>query len=204
MWILTTRTVVPLLRAHSPLVYVLLNMMDRVGTASVNSPINLAEKFASSEKFKILFQDGMNLVEECASFLDGDGREQAKSLPRTTAMLYGSESMRLTTRLMQLASWLLLQRAANEGEMTRDQLLEEKKKIKLDNTNPNIDSPGWNELPKEFVQLVARSLALRNRVMTLDTELYGEFTSKEPSSARNNPVGQQIDLLSTALGAIKR
>jgi len=171
----------------------------------VNDPINLAEKFASSEKFKMLFQDGMNLVEESASFLDGDGREQAKGLPRSTAMLYGSESMRLTTRLMQLASWLLLQRAANEGEMTREQLLEEKKKIKLDDSNPQIDSPGWMELPREFVELVARSLTLRNRVMTLDAELYGDAEEAGSiTAASGNPVGQQIDLLSTALGAIKR
>ncbi len=170
----------------------------------MNNPINLAEKFASSEKFKVLFQDGMSLVEESASFLDGEGREQAKGLPRATAMLYGSESMRLTTRLMQLASWLLLQRAANEGEMTRDQLLEEKKKIKLDESNPQIDSPGWTELPREFVELVARSLTLRNRVMTLDAELYGETVTPTSGSIGGNPVGQQIDLLSTALGATKR
>ena len=80
----------------------------------------------------------------------------------------------------------------------------EKKKIKLDDSNPDIDSPGWSELPKEFVQLVARSLTLRNRVMTLDAELYGESTRSDVNSNRGNPVGQQIDLLSTALGAIKR
>ena len=73
----------------------------------------------------------MNLVEESATYLDGEGREHAKALSRTGAMLYGSESMRLTTRLMQLASWLLLQRAANEGEMNREQLFEEKKNLGL-------------------------------------------------------------------------
>ena len=35
-----------------------------------------------------------------------------------TALSYASESMRLTTRLMQLASWLLLQRAVAEGELS--------------------------------------------------------------------------------------
>ena len=39
--------------------------------------------------------------------------------------------MRLTTRLMQLASWLLLHRAVKEGEMTLTQANREKTKVKL-------------------------------------------------------------------------
>ena len=39
--------------------------------------------------------------------------------------------MRLTTRLMQLASWLLLHRAVKEGEMSLAQANKEKTKVKL-------------------------------------------------------------------------
>lgn len=169
----------------------------------MSETINLAEKFANSDKFKRLFQDGMSLVEESATFLDGRGREVAKTLPRTSAMLYGSESMRLTTRLMQLASWLLLQRAANEGEMSRDQILEEKKKIKLGENGHHTDNPAWADLPDGFLDLVNRSLTLQNRVLTLDAELYGDI-AREQDKVNTNPVGQQIDLLSTAFGATKR
>lgn len=169
----------------------------------MSNTVNLAEHFANSEAFKQLFQDGMGLVEESAAYLDGQGRENAKGLSRTSAMLYGSESMRLTTRLMQIASWLLLQRAHNEGEMNRAQLLEEKKKIRLDETSPQTDNHGWQDLPTEFLDLVSRSLALQSRVITLDKELYGHEIKQEPEPL-NNPVGQQIDLLSTALGASKK
>ena len=168
----------------------------------MSNTVNLAERFANSGNFKALFQDGMSLVEETATYLDGKGRDEAKGLPRSSAMLYGSESMRLTTRLMQIASWLLLQRAANEGEMTRDQLLEEKKKIKLETVNDQIDNPGWKDMPVEFLELVSRSLTMQNRVMRLDAELYGHKVEEPVDS--NNPVGQQIDLLSTALGAAKQ
>jgi hypothetical protein len=37
--------------------------------------------------------------------------------------------MRLTTRLMQLASWLLIRRAVCEGELTPEQALEEHETI---------------------------------------------------------------------------
>ncbi len=168
----------------------------------MSNTVNLAEKFAHSDKFKNLFQDGMSLVEESAAYLDGAGRDNAKGLPRASAMLYGSESMRLTTRLMQLASWLLLQRAVNEGEMSRDQILEEKKKIRLEETNDSLQNQAWNDLPVEFIALVTRSLGLQNRVMTLDAELYGHVAQKEEVH-HVNAVSQQIDLLSTAFGATK-
>jgi len=145
----------------------------------------------------------MTLVEESATYLDGVGRDNARGLPRASAMLYGSQSMRLTTRLMQLASWLLLQRAVNEGEMTREQILEEKKKIRLDEPNEGADNPAWNDLPTDFIELVNRSLSLQNRVMTLDAELYGHHSDDDrPTHA--NAVSQQIDLLSTAFGASRQ
>lgn len=142
-------------------------------------------------------------MEESANYLDGQGRDHAKTLDRSAAMLYGAESMRLTTRLMQLASWLLLQRAANEGEMTREQILEEKTKIKLGETVHKTDHEAWDMLPDEFRDLVGRSMILQNRVMSLDTELYGS-NEKTADNSASNPVEQQLNLLSTAFGAVKR
>ncbi len=164
--------------------------------------VNLAERFANSDRFKQLFRDGMQLVEASASFLDGRGRDAARSLSRKETIVYGAESMRLTTRLMQLASWLLLQRAANEGEMTRQQLLDEKRKIRLENLPKSTNMPELLVLPGEFVELVTRSLALQNRIVSLDREIYGSRQDSPP--ADDNPVNQQINLLSTAFAAVRK
>lgn len=159
--------------------------------------ISLSEKFAFSNKFGKLFQDGMQLVEESANYLDGDGRKAAKGLTKVEMTLYGTESMRLTTRLMQLASWLLLQRAANEGEMTRDQFLDEKKKVKLETLPISVIDDRWTVLPDEFIKLVRRSLALQNRITGIDDEIY---STKVVNMPIESPVEQQLNLLSTALG----
>jgi regulator of CtrA degradation len=174
----------------------------RPGEAREDSAINLSERFAFSGRFKTLFRDGMALVEESATFLDGRGREAARDLERGAAILYGAESMRLTTRLMQLASWLLLQRAASEGEMSREQIMDEKKKVRLETLPRSTHGAGWDMLPAEFIELVARSLALQNRILTLDTEIYGD--ARGASDPSDNPVNQQINLLSTALGATRK
>ncbi len=93
--------------------------------------ISFAHRLAGSPRFKALFRDGMDLVEEVAAYLDGPGREEAKNLPRPVAIAYAAESMRLTTRLMQVASWLLVQRAVNEGDMDPAQAEAEKHKVRL-------------------------------------------------------------------------
>src|SRR6516225_65747 len=78
---------------------------------SVKDAVSFGERLAASQAFSDLFRDGMALVEQTAAYLDGPGRQEAKRLSRNAALAYATESMRLTTRLMQLASWLLLHRA---------------------------------------------------------------------------------------------
>jgi len=63
--------------------------------------IPFIHRLASSAAFKDLFREGMTLVEEAASYLDGPGREESRALPRPAALAYSTESMRLTTRLMK-------------------------------------------------------------------------------------------------------
>src|SRR6201996_2811252 len=92
-------------------------MSDANGGAANRWRTSGGQDFASSELFDRTFQEGMELVEETAAYLDGAGRQDSKLLSRTAALAYAGESMRLTTRLMQVASWLLVQRAVREGDM---------------------------------------------------------------------------------------
>ncbi|MCT7667111.1 DUF1465 family protein [Shinella kummerowiae] len=162
--------------------------------------VSFAGHVASSAQFKSLYAEGMGLVEETASYLDGVGRQASKVLPRMASVLYAAESMRLTTRLMQMASWLLLQRAVNNGEMSRDQVLSEKNKVRLDSFNVDKTAPGWNDLPEAFRDLIERSLRLQNRIALLDREIYRpqEVQTFEPGN--QNSVQAQLNLLQTAFG----
>jgi len=164
--------------------------------------IKLAERRIFTQSFKPLYSEGMGLVERAAEYLDGEGRAEAKKMSRLAATLYAAESMRLTTRLMQVASWLLLQRAANSGEMTRDQVASEKSKVRLDTASASADSSGWHELPAAFRELVDHSISLQARVRGLDDEIYGANSGAPQSELprKTNPVSDQITLLKTAFG----
>ena len=165
----------------------------------MSNTISFAGHMASATPFKTLYADGMGLVEETASYLDGPGRTASKDLPRMASILYAAESMRLTTRLMQLASWLLLQRAVNNGEMSRDQVMAEKNKVRIESFTVDASAPGWDDLPETFRDLVARSLRLQARVALLDREIYRPDSMPQVADNENS-VQAQISLLQTAFG----
>ncbi|MGI9404694.1 MAG: DUF1465 family protein, partial [Hyphomicrobium sp.] len=96
-----------------------------------NVTISFGERFQASEQFDVVFKEGMALVERAANYLDGSGRAEAKRLSSSANILYSSESMRLTTRLLDLASWLLIRRAYKEGELTELQAKRKRERVKL-------------------------------------------------------------------------
>lgn len=167
-------------------------------TEGDDHPIDFAARFAGSETFRMLFREGMGLVEETAAYLDGAGRIAAKGLSRTGSLVYATESMRLTTRLMQLASWLLLQRAVNEGEMTQTQAGLEKSKVRIDSQPSARSGPGWEEIPETLTSLIDRSLRLQDRIRKLDKAIYSVGVPNEEAAV--NPVAEQLDRLNQVFG----
>ncbi|MGL4489191.1 MAG: DUF1465 family protein [Rhizobiaceae bacterium] len=165
-----------------------------------SNTIKLAERRIFSDRFKPLYSDGMRLVEEAAAYLDGEGRVEAKRLSRLAATLYAAESMRLTTRLMQIASWLLLQRAANSGEMSRAQVVEEKSKVLLDTPSASKQTAAWAELPEKFIDIVDRSMKMQSLVRGFDDQIYPKVSTVTVLETRRNAIVDQIDLLQAAFG----
>jgi regulator of CtrA degradation len=161
-------------------------------------PVSFGARLANSQAFANLFRDGMALVEETATYLDGPGRAESKKLERAAALAYATESMRLTTRLMQLASWLLLHRAVKEGEMSLAQASKEKNKVKIAPSDTH-DQTNVELLPTALQDLIARSLKLQGLVRRLDTTIHNRVPIEQPLPL--NPVERQMGLLKAAFGA---
>lgn len=157
--------------------------------------VSFGRTFVASDGFKTLFRDGMLLVEETAAYLDGDGREESRLLSRDATLAYASESMRLTTRLMQIASWLLVQRAVAEGEITLAQALEEKRRVRLIADESHDDAA---LLPPRLQDMIGRSRRLHARILHLDVLIADDRPTPRP---RSSPVADQQGLLRSAFGA---
>lgn len=141
----------------------------------------------------------MTLVEATAAYLDGDGRVDAKALEPPASLAYATESMRLTTRLMQLASWLLIRRAVNDGEMTPEQAFDEKNKVKFQSPQGSTSEETYAALPKRLRELNEASLNLYRRVIAIDRMLQAELENK-PQTGTNEALGAQMSRLTQAFG----
>jgi regulator of CtrA degradation len=162
--------------------------------------VHFNERLTNSAAFGVLFREGMDLVEETAAYLDGDGRAEAKLLDRAASLTYATESMRLTTRLMQLASWLLLHRAVKEGEMTLVQANREKTKVKLSAADPG-PADMTAKLPEQLQELILRSTNLQAKVRRLDNTMHAPATERAPIG---NPLVPQLNRLKAAFEQPRR
>ena len=141
------------------------------------------QKFTASALFERTFEEGMSLVEECARYLDGRGRDEARALSRKAALVYAGESMRVTTRLMQAASWLLVQRAVQEGDMTVDDATSDRYRLGAREICMGVREEGIMELPKKLIELLNRSESLYKRIARLDEVL---FRNPQPAPSLQN------------------
>lgn len=158
--------------------------------------VNFGETFVASDAFRTLFREGMTLVEETAAYLDGPGRDESRLLARHAALSYASESMRLTTRLMQIASWLLVQRAVAEGELSLSEAQQEKTRVRLGaNEGPETSAVVLAELPLSLQALIEHSKRLHARIRHLDSLISDDRPTPAP---RESPVFAQHDLLRAA------
>ena len=140
--------------------------------------------FTASALFERTFDEGMSLVEETAKYLDGKGRTESRDLPRKIAMLYAGESMRVTTRLMQAASWLLVQRAVHDGDMAAEDASSDRYRLGSKEICFGGSGEGVELLPRMLQDLLSRSDNLYRRIARLDEVLFDK--GQPPPGARGN------------------
>jgi len=168
--------------------------------SSTGVTISFAEKFANSQQFDQVFREGMALVEATANYLEGPGRRDSKAITPTAGVLYASESMRLTTRLLELASWLVIRRALKAGEIGIEEARTKRRRLRLAAIGRPHHVPDYEKLPPRLRELIEASFALHDRIVMLDKALE-QRPEAVVTEITSNPVAQQVDRLSAAFGA---
>ncbi|MEQ1647794.1 MAG: DUF1465 family protein [Hyphomicrobiaceae bacterium] len=161
--------------------------------------ISFGAHFAASEKFEAIFKEGMALVERTAAYLDGPGRKEAKGLQAPLTLIYATESMRLTTRLLEIASWLMIHRALKDGEIDTAQADRRRQRVKLTPFGRPQHVKNFDELPAGLRGLVTESFALNDRILQLD-RAFTSGSSEEEAPRPANPVNSQLARIEAAFG----
>ena len=165
--------------------------------------VAIGPRIVASGGFDSLYREGMSLIEDVASYLDGEGRSESRLLPREASFVYATESMRLTTRLMQLASWLLLQRAVNEGELTPESARSEKEKVKFSATPSERGGPGFSGLPDTLKDYIGKGDRLFDRVVQFDKLERGGVPDL-PVEPTEGGIADQLARLKAAFGQLRK
>lgn len=164
------------------------SMSERGGVRELKATdgvtISFGERYLGSERFQAIYREGMELVEATARYLDGDGRREGKALKGTASLSFATESMRLTTRLMNLASWLLIRRSVNNGEMNHDRARRERLKLKIESIGRPAHIKNYDELPQRLRDLIEASFALQDKVIKLDRLFEGGSVFTEQGQPR--------------------
>jgi regulator of CtrA degradation len=170
--------------------------------ASGATTVSFGERFQSSEQFDHIFKEGMALVERTASYLDGPGRKEAKGLTGGVGVLYATESMRLTTRLLDLASWLLIRRAVKEGEIGEEEAAQKRRRIKLQAFGRPSHVKDFDTLPLGLRTLIEESFAMHDRIIQLDRAMTVARDPDLPTERSANPVATQMGMLERAFAKL--
>lgn len=162
--------------------------------------VSFGERFQASDQFDLVFKEGMALVERTAQYLDGDGRRESKGLASPVTVLYATESMRLTTRLLDLASWLLIRRALKEGEITSEEAQRKRARVKLQAFGRPSHIKGFDDLPQGLRGLIDQSFSLHDRIVQLDRAMAPKSEAAQTNTVPANPVAQHLRALERAFG----
>ncbi len=148
-------------------------------------PVSFGERLATSSKFDRLFSDGMALVEKTAAYLDSQGRTDAKALKGPSSVSYATESMRLTTRLLEIASWLLIRRSLKNGEISTEEAQAKRARLKIGGHGRASHIGQLEALPAGLQTLIEESFHLTDRVLLIERVI------EAPKGDAGDPVGDQ-------------
>lgn len=121
--------------------------------------------------FSRTYDEALDLIKEARSYLAGPGRAAVQSLSSEASFDYAAESLRLTTRLTESMSWLMFQRALQEGEITAEEAQAEECHLQHFNIClPEAEARNSNALPDGLLSLMERSELLYQRIARLDRQ----------------------------------
>ncbi|MCC6467696.1 MAG: DUF1465 family protein [Alphaproteobacteria bacterium] len=85
-----------------------------------------------------------------------------------------SEGLRLTTRLTEVMAWAMTHKAAQSGEITREEAIQPNRRLGGQSICLEELEPTAFELPPRLASLLRRSLGLYQRTLRLDRLIAGE------------------------------
>ena len=136
----------------------------------------MSQEILQSSEPEVAFLNGtyteaLALTREARDYVALQEKAERKGLTPADQLVASCESMRITTRLTQVMAWLMIQRAVQAGEMTRDEARQPEHRLGAKDICETSEPAAPAELPPRMSDLLQRSRALYERVARLDALL---------------------------------
>lgn len=117
------------------------------------------------------YREALALTREARDYVLHQERRDKAQLPPDQQLVASCESLRLTARLTQVMSWLLVQKAVQAGEIDRVQASAPELRLSGQSVCAVTKPAGGIAMPDRLGELLERSHALYSRVERLDALL---------------------------------
>ncbi len=119
--------------------------------------------------FDRIYREAMGLLIEARNYLRHAQPQERRGLLPSDRLRLCCETLRLTARLTQIVAWLLAQRAAQSGEISREEALADPVTLADIAVCMAADAADETGLPSPLLDLLRRSQRLYVRVARLDS-----------------------------------
>ncbi len=127
----------------------------------------------SLELFERLFDDTIKLIERTIAYLERESPGDREQLSVGAKLVFATESMRLTSQLMQSMAWLLARKALQKGELTEFEAASPTYRLGTNSACSAESLAGTETLPRRFRALLAEGRSSYLRIARLDQFAYG-------------------------------
>jgi regulator of CtrA degradation len=148
------------------------------------SDLSSREARITSRLIDSLYTESMLLADEARSYFDEAGRDERATLEPFARVGFACESLKVTTRIMNLVAWLLPPRAIESGEIPSR---EGRRPARRLGTAQDSDPAVLAQLPESAQRLINASADLYARVKRLDD---GGIESEMPQSPARALMGR--------------
>jgi len=145
--------------------------------------------------FDRTYGEAFSLLEEARDYLAERQQRELEPLPPSVQLVVSCETMRLTTRLVQVMAWLLVQRAVQAGEIEAEDADRPERRL---GGHDVCTKPGpWDlsGLPRRLRLLLDRSEALYNRVARLDEMVHIRISQQRAERMAAAPTADESDIV---------
>jgi regulator of CtrA degradation len=112
-----------------------------------------------------LYVEAMVLADEARAYFDSAGRDDRLSLDPKVRIGFACESLKVTTRLMQIVAWLMTRRAIAAGELPAQAGSSPERRL---GDAPESDEAVLPLLPESALALIRSSQELYDRIRRID------------------------------------